>query len=182
MEDLSQVLRIRREKLEPLGERGIEPFAYNYDRTHRTAAVAAAFETAETGGDLSEDGDGASARLGGRIVSWRGHGKSAFAHLEDGDGSIQIYFKKDVLGDGPFADLDLIDLGDWIGVEGPTFRTRTGEITIRAESYTLLTKSLRPLPFGKVETDAETGERTVHSGFSAKIMRVGIMGTTLSDA
>ncbi len=166
MEDLSQVLRIRREKLDALGERGIEPFAYNYDRTHRAAVVAAAFETAEAGGGLSEDGDGASARLGGRVVSWRGHGKSAFAHLEDGDGSIQIYFKKDVLGDGPFADLDLIDLGDWIGVEGPTFRTRTGEITIRAESYTLLTKSLRPLPFGKVETDAETGERTVHSGFS----------------
>ena len=166
MEDLSQVLRIRREKLETLGERGIEPFAYNYDPTHRTAAVAAAFETAETGGGLSEDGDGASARLGGRVVSWRGHGKSAFANIEDGDGSIQIYFKKDVLGDGPFADLDLIDLGDWIGVEGPTFRTRTGEITIRAQSYTLLTKSLRPLPFGKVETDSETGERTVHSGFS----------------
>jgi lysyl-tRNA synthetase class 2 len=166
MEDLSQVLRIRREKLESLGERGIEPFAYNYDRTHRTAVVAAAFETAKTEGGLSEDGDGASVRLGGRVVSWRGHGKSAFAHLEDGSGSIQIYFKKDVLGDGPFSDLDLIDLGDWIGVEGPTFRTRTGEITIRAESYTLLTKSLRPLPFGKVETDAETGERTVHSGFS----------------
>ena len=71
-----------------------------------------------------------------------------------------------MLGDESFADLDLIDLGDWIGVQGQPFRTRTGEITVRAESYTLLTKSLRPLPFGKVETDAETGERTVHSGFS----------------
>ena len=166
MEDLSQLLRIRREKLEALRERGIEPFVYNYDPTHRTVAVAASFEAAEKEGRLSEDGDGESVRLGGRIVSWRGHGKSAFAHLEDGDGRIQIYFKKDVLGDGPFGDLDLIDLGDWIGVEGRAFRTRTGEITIRAESYTLLTKSLRPLPFGKVETDLETGERTVHSGFS----------------
>lgn len=166
MEDLSQVLRIRREKLEALAERGIEPFAYNYDATHRTVAVAASFEAAESEGRLSEDGDGEAVWLGGRIVSWRGHGKSAFAHLEDGDGSIQIYFKKDVLGDESFADLDLIDLGDWIGVQGQPFRTRTGEITVRAESYTLLTKSLRPLPFGKVETDAETGERTVHSGFS----------------
>ena len=166
MEDLSQVLRIRREKLEALAERGIKPFAYNYDATHRTVAVAALFEAAESEGRLSEDGDGEAAWLGGRIVSWRGHGKSAFAHLEDGDGSIQIYFKKDVLGDESFADLDLIDLGDWIGVQGQPFRTRTGEITVRAESYTLLTKSLRPLPFGKVETDAETGERTVHSGFS----------------
>lgn len=166
MEDLSQMLRIRRDKLETLGERGIEPFAYNYDRTHRAALVTAAFDTTETGGGLSEDGEGALVRLGGRVVSWRGHGKSAFAHLEDGSGSIQIYFKKDVLGDGPFSDLDLIDLGDWIGVEGPTFRTRTGEITIRAESYKLLTKSLRALPFGKVERDTETGERTEHSGFS----------------
>ena len=166
MEDLSQVLRIRREKLEALGARGIEPFAYNYVPTHRTVAVAESFEAVEAEAGLSEDGDGESARLGGRIVSWRGHGKSAFAHIEDGDGRIQIYFKKDVLGDGPFADLDLIDLGDWIGVEGRVFRTRTGEITIRAESYTLLTKSLRPLPFGKVDTDPDTGERTVHSGFS----------------
>ena len=166
MEDLSQVLRIRREKLEALGARGIEPFAYNYVPTHRTVAVAESFEAVEAEAELSEDGDGESARLGGRIVSWRGHGKSAFAHIEDGDGRIQIYFKKDVLGDGPFADLDLIDLGDWIGVEGRVFRTRTGEITIRAESYTLLTKSLRPLPFGKVDTDPDTGERTVHSGFS----------------
>jgi lysyl-tRNA synthetase class 2 len=166
MEDLSQVLRIRREKLEALGERGIEPFAYNFDATHRSLEVAAAFEGLEADGQLSEDGDGAAARLGGRVVSWRGHGKSAFAHLEDGDGRIQVYFKKDVLGEERFADLSLIDLGDWIGVEGRTFRTRTGEITIRADSYTLLTKSLRPLPFGKVETDAETGERTVHSGFT----------------
>ncbi|HBE00130.1 MAG TPA: lysine--tRNA ligase, partial [Gemmatimonadetes bacterium] len=130
MEDLSQVLRIRREKLEALAERGIEPFAYNYDATHRTVAVAASFEAAESEGRLSEDGDGEAVWLGGRIVSWRGHGKSAFAHLEDGDGSIQIYFKKDVLGDESFADLDLIDLGDWIGVQGQPFRTRTGEITV----------------------------------------------------
>jgi lysyl-tRNA synthetase, class II len=166
MEDLNQVLRVRREKLDALRGRGVEPFAYNFDPSHRSAEVLAGFEAAESAGSLTEAGDGERVRVGGRIVSWRGHGKSAFAHIEDGAGRVQIYFKKNVLGDDRFEELDLLDLGDWIGVEGSTFRTRTGEVTVRAESWTLLTKSLRPLPFGKVEVDAETGERTVHSGFA----------------
>jgi lysyl-tRNA synthetase class 2 len=166
MEDLSQVLRHRREKLSALEERGIEPFVYNFERSAVSADVVADFVAAESGKRLSEDGDGERVRIGGRIVSWRGHGKSAFAHLEDGAGRVQVYLRKDVLGDEAFEALDLLDLGDWLGVEGATFRTRTGEVTVRAESWTLLTKSLRPLPFGKVETDPDTGERTVHSGFS----------------
>ncbi|MBT3325652.1 MAG: lysine--tRNA ligase [Gemmatimonadales bacterium] len=165
MEDLSQVLRVRREKLDALREQNIEPFAYNFSPSHASAALVTEFEAAEEAEALTEDGDGPRASIGGRIVGWRGHGKSAFAHIEDGHGRVQVYFKKNVIGDERFEELDLIDLGDWVGVEGPAFRTRTGEVTIRAESYTLLTKSLRPLPFGKVETDSETGERTVHSGF-----------------
>jgi lysyl-tRNA synthetase class 2 len=120
----------------------------------------------EESGGLDETGDGETVRVGGRIVSWRGHGKSAFCHLEDGEGRIQLYFRKDVLGDERFGDLELLDLGDWVGVEGTLFRTRTGEITVRPESWELLSKSLRPLPLGKVETDAETGARIVHSGFT----------------
>jgi lysyl-tRNA synthetase class 2 len=166
MDDLNQVLRVRREKLQGLKERGIEPFAYSYDPTHRSTDAVASFEAAESAGTLSEAGEGETVRVGGRLVAWRGHGKSAFAHLEDVSGSIQLYFKKDVLGDESFTDLDLLDLGDWIGVEGPAFRTRTGEVTVAVRSWQLLTKSLRPLPFGKVETDAETGDRTVHSGFT----------------
>ncbi|HSG46617.1 MAG TPA: lysine--tRNA ligase, partial [Longimicrobiales bacterium] len=121
---------------------------------------------AEGAGTLSEKGEGAAVRVAGRLVAWRGHGKSAFAHLEDASGRIQLYFKKDVVGEETFADLDLLDLGDWVGVEGPVFRTRMGEITVQVTAWTLLSKSLRPLPFGKVETDPETGERTVHSGFA----------------
>jgi len=165
MEDLNQVLRVRREKLAALREAGVEPFAHTYHPTHRSSAIVRAFDAAEGGGDLDESGDGETVRLAGRIVSWRGHGKSAFAHVEDVDGRIQVYLRKDVLGDELFERLDLVDLGDWIGVEGIAFRTRTGEVTVRAESWTLLTKSLRPLPFGKVETDPETGERITHSGF-----------------
>lgn len=166
MEDLSQVLRVRREKLDALREAGIEPFAYTFDPTHRSAGAIRGFEEAEKGGELAEDGTGARVIVAGRIVSWRGHGKSAFCHLEDAEGRIQVYLRKDVLGEERFGHLDLLDLGDWIGVEGPVFRTRTGEATVRAEGWTLLTKSLRPLPFGKVETDPDTGERVTHSGFA----------------
>lgn len=165
MEDLSQVLRVRREKLQALYDRGIEPFAYNFEPTHRSDGVKSDFETAEADGSLTEAGDGAPVTIAGRIVSWRGHGKSAFAHVEDSQGRVQVYLRKDVLGEEKFADLDFLDLGDWVGFTGPTFRTRTGEVTVRAEAVELLSKSLRPLPFGKVETDAETGERIVHSGF-----------------
>jgi len=164
-EELSQVLRARREKLAALQERGIQPFGYRFERTHDSAAAEARFLEQERAGALPEDGHGEGVRTGGRIVSWRSHGKSAFAHIEDGAGRIQLYFKKNVLGDESFADLDLLDLGDWLGVEGPLFRTRTGEVTVRVDRWELLSKSLRPLPMGKVEVDAETGERTVHSGF-----------------
>ena len=166
MEDLSQVLRHRREKLAALRERDIEPFAYNYEPDDRAAAVVAAFEAAEAEGALSEKGQGAHAKVGGRIVGWRDMGRNVFAHLEDGSGRVQLYFKKNVVGEESFEALSLLDISDWIGVEGPTFRTRTGEVTLQVESWTLLTKSLRPLPFGKVETDADTGERTYHSGFA----------------
>lgn len=158
-------MRHRREKLETLREKGVEPFAYNFERSGRCLEVATAFEEAECEDTLSESGKGDTARVGGRIVAWRDMGRSIFAHLEDSSGRIQLYFKKNVLGEESFEMLGLLDLSDWIGAEGPTFRTRTGEVTVHVESWTLLTKSLRPLPFGKVETDSETGERIVHSGF-----------------
>ena len=164
-EELSQVLRVRREKLAALQERDIEPFGYGFDRSHRSEAAVALFEEREAAGDLPEDGHTDSVAVAGRIVAWRSHGKSAFAHVEDGGGRIQLYFKKNVLGDESFGTLDLLDLGDWIGVEGPLFRTRTGEVTVRVDGWELLSKSLRPLPLGKVEVDPDTGERVVHSGF-----------------
>jgi lysyl-tRNA synthetase class 2 len=165
VEDLSQVLRHRREKLAALRERGIEPFAYNFEPSGSSKEAIAAFETAESTAALSEEGLGPAYRLGGRIVGWRDMGRSIFGHIEDADGPIQLYFRKNVMGEDAFEALSLLDLSDWIGVEGPTFRTRTGEVTLQVETCTLLTKSLRPLPFGKVETDPETGERTVYSGF-----------------
>ncbi len=164
--DPGRSVQSRMEKLERLRERGIEPFAYNYRRTHGAGAAAAAFEAAEAAKTLSERGQGEEVRVAGRMVAFRGHGKSAFADLEDGSGRIQVYFRKNLLGPQAFEDLDLLDLGDWVGVEGRLFRTRMGEVTVQVSAWTLLTKSLRPLPLGKTEVDSATGERVTHSGFA----------------
>jgi lysyl-tRNA synthetase class 2 len=166
-QELNQVLRARRDKLAALREKGIHPFAYSFDVTDHAAQAIAAFEDSERRGEVKEGADAqGTTRLAGRIVAWRDMGKSSFAHVEDATGRIQLYFRRDELGDESFESLALLDLGDWIGVEGWTFRTKTGEVTLRVQSWTLLTKSLRPLPMGKVEVDAATGERTVHSGFA----------------
>ncbi len=171
-EEANYLLRTRRDKLAALRERGIDPYPYRFSRTHTSLEALALFAEAEgqaTPPDREagrEDETGPEVRLAGRIMSWRGHGKTSFAHLQDGDGRIQVYFRKDVLDAEAFSNLALLDLGDWIGVEGTLFRTRTGEVTVRALSWVLLAKSLRPLPIGKEEVDAETGERTVHSGLA----------------
>src|SRR6185503_6594033 len=143
-DDLNFVQRARREKLDALIARGIEPFAYVFERTHRaTDAVALQAE-----GDHE---DGPHVRVAGRIVALRSQGKTSFVHLADESGRIQLYFRKDVLGDAAYEVLSLLDIGDVIGVGGPLFRTRTGEVTVRVETLELLAKSLRPLPFGKEE-------------------------------
>jgi lysyl-tRNA synthetase, class II len=155
-EELNFVMQARREKLAALVQRGIEPFAYSFDRTHLAAAALGALPAG--------DEEGPEVRVAGRIVAWRGHGKTIFAHLADSTGRIQLYFRRDILGDDVFSLLELMDLGDHIGVRGPLFRTRTGETTVRVESVQLLSKSLRPLPIGKEEV--VDGEVVRHSGFS----------------
>jgi lysyl-tRNA synthetase class 2 len=155
-DDLNFVQRARREKLDALAERGIAPFAYEFSRTHHAAEAVEALPA-------GHEGEGASVRVAGRIVAWRAHGKTTFAHIADDTGRIQIYFKKDQLGE-TYATLDLLDIGDVVGIGGPLFRTRTGEVTIRAIDVTLLAKSLRPLPFGKEEM--VDGAVVRHSGFA----------------
>jgi lysyl-tRNA synthetase class 2 len=155
-------IRDRFAKLEKLRALGVEPYAYSYDPTGDLTSARERFEDAEESGET----EGLEpVRLAGRILSYRDMGKSAFAHLGDRNGRLQLYLKQDVLGEKGVELLDLLDLGDWIGVRGPLFRTRTGEVTVRVEGITLLAKTLRPLPFGKEEVQ-ESGERVVHSGFS----------------
>ena len=159
-DDLNFVQRARREKLDQLLARGIAPYAYAFDRSHRAAEAVAALPL---GGDV-EDGKGPSVRVAGRLVAWRAHGKTAFAHLGDESGRIQLYFRKDALGDDAWSALELFDIGDVLGVTGYLFRTKTGEVTVRVDRYELLAKSLRPLPFGKEEV--VNGETIRHSGFA----------------
>jgi lysyl-tRNA synthetase class 2 len=156
-EDLNFVQRARREKLEALISRGIAPFGYGFDRTHEAAAAVRLLPEGQ-----QEEGE--AVRIAGRIVSWRAHGKTTFAHVADDSGRIQLYFKKDQLGDQVYGSLELFDIGDVIGVSGPLFRTRTREVTVRVTSVELLAKSLRPLPFGKEEV--VDGVTVRHSGFS----------------
>ncbi len=139
-EDLNFLMQARRDKLARLRADGIEPFAYSYDRSH-TAREAIAL--------LGDDDEAAPVRVAGRLVSWRAQGKTAFAHLADMDGRIQLYFRKDEIGEALFAQLDAYDLGDWVGVTGPMMRTKTGEATVRVTHVELLSKALRPLPLGK---------------------------------
>ena len=153
-EELNFVLQARREKLEALEAAGVAPYAYGFDRQHTAEAAHALM------GDAHE---GPAVTLAGRIVAWRAHGKTAFAHLADSTGKIQLYFRKDQLGDEKFAMLTHFDLGDIIGVHGPLFRTKTGETTVRVDRVELLAKSLRPLPFGKEEI--VDGKTVRHSGF-----------------
>ena len=149
------VLKARRDKHDALVERGIAPYAYGFARTHTAAAAIAALGSADEGERVS---------VAGRIVAWRGQGKTSFAHLADDSGRIQLYFRKDDLGEEMFETLKLFDIGDVIGVTGALFRTRTGEATVRVASAEMLAKSLRPLPFGKEEI--VDGVVVRHSGFS----------------
>lgn len=153
-DELNFVMRARREKLEALAALGVSPFAYRFERTHSTAEALA---------DLPTGDEGPVVQVAGRIVAWRAHGKTTFGHVADQSGRIQLYFRKDALGDR-YAVVEYLDLGDIIGVKGPLFRTRTGEVTVRVEALELLAKSLRPLPFGKEEVVDGTLVR--HSGFA----------------
>ncbi|WP_051344166.1 lysine--tRNA ligase [Alicyclobacillus herbarius] len=133
----------RLNKLEELRKRGINPFGTRYEVTHHAADILA------WAGDKSkEELDETKLRvsIAGRMLVRRGHGKATFAVIQDRTGTIQIYAKIDVLGEENYEVFRLLDLGDFIGVEGPVFRTNRGEVTVLAERLTVLAKSLRPLP------------------------------------
>lgn len=145
--DITYVEAARREKRAALEAMGVAPYGYRFDRTHTSAEALACYDPA-----MGDDGPAAS--VAGRIVAFRSQGKTAFAHVEDPAGRLQLYFRQDALGDA-FNVVKLLDLDDHIGVTGRLFRTRTGETTLRVESLTLLSKSLRPLPRGKVQQTDE---------------------------
>lgn len=131
----------RLDKILALREQGINPYPNDFRPSLRIAEVLEQYHDCRDESPSDE-----SLAIAGRLLAIRGHGKTCFAHLWAEGASIQIYVRKDVLGEGIFAQFKDLDLGDLIGVEGKIFRTRTGELTLMIESFRLLAKSLRPLP------------------------------------
>ncbi|MED4404136.1 lysine--tRNA ligase [Metabacillus fastidiosus] len=142
-EELNDQLRVRREKLNSLREKGLDPFGKRFERTNQTAELFTTYN------DLSKEElaeKEVKVTIAGRIMTKRGKGKAGFAHIQDLSGQIQIYVRKDAVGDESYEIFNTADLGDIIGVSGTVFKTQVGELSIKAETFELLTKSLRPLP------------------------------------
>ena len=136
-QQFSEQEQIRREKLRRLREAGQDPYTItHYDRTHQSGAIVSGFDALE----------GREVRVAGRMISKRVMGKASFAHILDAEGDLQVYMRRDELGDEPYAAFKDMDIGDVIGVRGVVFRTQKGEISVHAHEVTLLCKSLKVLP------------------------------------
>ena len=157
----STLIEQRLKKLEAIRELGHEPYPYRFQPTHSTSELREVFEQFSA--------DETSVSIAGRLMVTRGHGKAAFADIRDGEGRFQIYVKLDVVGEEAFALWKLLDIGDFVGVTGTLFRTRTDEMTVEVRQLEILTKAIRPLPVPKEEV--KDGERVVHDQFSDKELR-----------
>ncbi|GEN96052.1 lysine--tRNA ligase [Pediococcus ethanolidurans] len=142
-QDMNDQLRVRRQKMQDLRDQGIDPFGHAFKRTHLTNQLHEQF------GELSkeelEEKD-VKATIAGRMMSKRGKGKVGFADLKDRKGTMQIYVRKDTVGEDEYALFKQADLGDFIGITGEVMKTDMGELTVKATDLTFLTKALRPLP------------------------------------
>lgn len=152
-QDINQLLKVRREKLAALQDAGKDPFQImKYDVTHHSAEIKDGFEELE----------GRKVRVAGRIMSKRVMGKASFCNVQDLQGNIQSYVARDSVGEEAYAGFKKLDVGDIAGIEGEVFKTKTGEISIHAESVTLLSKSLQILPekfHGLTNTDIRYRQR-----------------------
>ncbi len=158
-QDLNVLIQRRYEELEELKTKGIEPFAYSFDVDSDSESIKQNYV----------EGDVKNVKIAGRIMAIRRMGKASFAHVQDHTGRIQIYLKKDEIGE-EYDAFKLLDIGDIIGIEGFVFKTKTGEISVHTKSLKVLSKTLRPLPIAKETTD-EKGNKTIHDQFADKELR-----------
>ena len=141
VEDLNEMMKVRREKMEAFKEMGVAPFGHRYEVTAYAADIK------KDNDHLEGDEEGPEVCIAGRLMAIRGHGKASFCTLNDRTGNIQVYFKIDVLGEEKYkGQFRRLDIGDIIGIRGVVFKTHRGEVTVRVEDFDLLSKSLRPLP------------------------------------
>ncbi|PFG03340.1 lysine--tRNA ligase [Bacillus sp. es.036] len=141
--ELNDLLKVRREKLDVLKENNIDPFGHRFDRSHTASKMLEEFDSF-TKEELAEQNKTVS--LAGRIMTKRGKGKAGFTHIQDLTGQIQLYIRKDTVGDEQYDLFDSMDIGDIIGVSGEAFKTKVGELSVKVNDLHLLSKSLRPLP------------------------------------
>lgn len=143
VQELSELLQIRRDKLDSLRELGVDPFGSKFERTHNAKEILDTY--AEV--DKPElEVMAVPVSIAGRIMQKRGMGKASFAHIQDLTGRIQVYVRKDTVDETKFAAFDMLDIGDIVGVKGTVFKTNTGEVSIKVLEIEVLTKSLLPLP------------------------------------
>ena len=177
-----ELVRIRLEKLARLRAKGIDPYPRTYDRTHTAMEAVESFESAELSGEGEAEMEEVS--VGGRITAMRGMGRVTFCDLMDGSGTVQAMLRSNVLGDD-YDTLGDLDIGDWIGVSGPVMRTRTGEVTVQANGFTVLCKSLRSLPekwHGLTDTEARFRQRYLDLISNPEARRIAVLRSRMVSA
>jgi len=166
MEETNSLIQQRKAKLEALRQRGIDPFRNKFSPTEKCADAKANYA------------EGREVSLAGRITAHRDMGKSMFIDIKDQSGRIQVYAQKNVLGDEQFDVFRHLDLGDFLGVRGTLFTTKTGEISVRLTSFTILTKALRPPPekwHGLVDTEMRYRQRYLDLMANDEVKRVFLL-------
>lgn len=158
-QEYNNLIQRRYEELNELIAKGIQPYAYSFDVNNYSMNIKNNFEQF-----VNKD-----VKIAGRIMAIRRMGKASFAHIQDKEGRIQIYMKRDDIGDY-YDNFKLLDIGDIIGVEGYVFKTKTGEISVHSKSFTVLAKSIRPIPIAKEILD-ENGNKVIFDQFADKELR-----------
>ncbi|MBU2511866.1 lysine--tRNA ligase [bacterium] len=155
MSELSNQMQARLDKLEKLKSLGVNPYPYRYEKTHSINEIKEKQET------LIQDET--EIKLCGRLLAFRRQGKTAFCNLKDGMDKIQLYVSQKIVGEDPYAIFKCLDLGDYIGVQGVVFMTRTGELSVNVKSFEVLCKAIRPLPVPKEKI--VDGEKVIYDQF-----------------
>jgi len=182
MEDYNELIQQRFKKLAEISAMGVKPYAGRYDVSHTAEALADTYKLA-TKEELETKR--VEATVAGRIIALRSFGKAGFSHIQDSSGRIQIYFQRSILGDDRYALFKKLDIGDFIGVKGMLFRTRTNELTLDVENFTLLSKSLRPLPekwHGLTDVELRYRQRYVDLIVNPEVKKVFILRTKIIQA
>ena len=175
MEKMTEQEKIRRQKMEDLRAMGVDPFGQAYKRTHKSGQIRAEYENCSK----EELADKAvNVKIAGRIMTKRRQGKAGFMHIQDIDGKIQIYVRKDEIGEDQYEIFKKSDIGDIVGIEGQVMKTDHGELSVRAKVYTHLSKSLRPLPekfHGLQDVEERYRRRYVDLTMNPEAKRIALM-------